>query len=59
MGILGEALMPAAPVGPCQDVVGGLLHGEDYAPEEPANLLDTQWDARPRAALKAARLRPG
>jgi len=56
--VFGAGLMPAPPVRPGQDVVRRLLHGQHHAPEEPANLLDAQWDARPRSALKAARLLP-
>jgi hypothetical protein len=59
MVILGDHLMPAAPVRPGQDVVHRLLHRQNRAPEAPANLRDAQWDARPRPALNAARLRPG
>jgi hypothetical protein len=56
--VLGSGLMPTTPVGPGQDVVRRVLRREDDAPEEPANLLDTQREARPRPALKAARLCP-
>ena len=58
MVILGDHLMPAAPVRPSQDVVHRLLHRQTHAPEEPANLRDAQRDTRPRPALNAARLRP-
>ena len=54
--VLGSRLMPAAPLGPGQHVVGGRLDRQDQAPEEPANLLDAQRDPRPRPALNAARL---
>src|ERR687897_1604216 len=56
--MFGAGLMPAPPVRPGQDVVRRLLHSQDHAPEEPANLLDAQRHARPRPALKAARLLP-
>jgi hypothetical protein len=51
--ILGELLMPPAPAGPGQDVVGGLLHGQDQPPQEPPNLGHAQREARPRLALNA------
>ena len=54
--IFGQALMPAAPVGPRQDLAGRLLHRQDHAPEEAANLLNAQRDSRPRSALNAAKL---
>ena len=58
MIVLGAGLMPAVPEGPCQDVVDGLLNGQDHVPEEAANLLDAQRAARPRPALNAAKLLP-
>src|SRR5262245_41891331 len=54
--MFGQALMPAAPVGPSQDLGAGLLHRENHAPEGAANLLDAQRVARPRPALNTARL---
>jgi len=39
--VLGDGLMPTAPVRPGQDLVRRLLDRQDHAPEEPANLLDT------------------
>jgi len=56
--MFGAGLMPAPPVRPGQDVVRRLRHGQDHAPEEPANLLDAQRHARPCPALKAARRPP-
>jgi hypothetical protein len=54
--ILGDALMPAAPCGPGQNPLHGLLCGEHKTPEEPPNLAHTQRHRRPRVALKVARL---
>ena len=56
MIVLGQALMPTAPAGPGQDLLGGLLHGEDQPPQEPPQLRDAQRDRRPRRALNAARM---
>jgi hypothetical protein len=39
--VLGDGLMPTAPVRPGQDMVRRLLDRQDHAPEEPTNLLDT------------------
>jgi hypothetical protein len=54
--ILGEPLMPPAPAGPGKDLGDGLLHGGDHVPEQPPHLGHAQREARPRWALKAARL---
>jgi hypothetical protein len=53
--VLGAGLVPATPLRPGQDVIGGLLEGEDQPPQEPANLGDAQREVRPRLALNAAR----
>jgi hypothetical protein len=55
--ILGDRLMPTAPLRPRQDVAGGLLHSQDQAPQQAADLRHAQGDRSPRPALKAARLR--
>jgi hypothetical protein len=47
--------MPAAPVGPGQDRVGGLLHRQDHAPAAAAPLLNAQREPRPRPALNAVK----
>src|SRR5262245_16159328 len=47
--------MPPAPAGPGQDVLGGLLHGQDQPPQEPSNLRHAQREARQRLALNAVR----
>jgi hypothetical protein len=56
MVVLGNRLMPPAPLRPRQDVVDGVRHGEHQTPQQPANLRDTQGNPRPRLALNAARL---
>src|SRR5882672_6134134 len=50
-----QLLMPPAPAGPGDHVLGGLLHGQDHAPQQPPQLGHAQREARPRRALKAAR----
>jgi hypothetical protein len=37
---LGQALMPTAPAGPREDLLGGLLHREDQPPQEPPQFGD-------------------
>jgi hypothetical protein len=54
--VLGHVLMPAAPVGRRQDLVGGLLHRQDQAPQEAPYLRNTQRGVRPRVARNAPRL---
>jgi hypothetical protein len=51
----GQLLMPPAPAEPGDHGLGGLLHGEDQAPQPLPNLRHAQREARPRRALKAAR----
>ena len=55
---LGTGLMPAAPVGPRQEVAGGVRHRQDHSPEASAHLLDAPRHPRPRPALHAARRLP-
>ena len=38
--VLGQALMPTAPAGPREDLLGGLLHREDQPPQEPPQFGD-------------------
>ena len=38
--------MPTAPAGPREDLLGGLLHGEDQPPQEPTQFGDAQRDQR-------------
>jgi hypothetical protein len=54
--VLGQALMPTAPAGPRQALLGSLLHGEDQPPQQPSQLRDAQRGRRPRRALNPARI---
>jgi len=48
--------MPAAPLGPRQDMVHRLRHRKDDAPQQPPNFGHAQRDVRPQLALNAATL---
>lgn len=57
--ILGDALMPAAPRRPGQNLFHFLLRGQHKTPEETTNLADTQRHASPRVALNVANMGSG
>ena len=56
MIVWGQALMPTAPAGPREDLLGGLLHREDQPPQEPPQFGDAERDQRPWWAVNAARV---
>jgi hypothetical protein len=56
--VLGQALMPTVPTGPREDLLGGLLPGEDQPPQPPPQLGDAQRGRRPCRALHPARGAP-